>query len=272
MQETEQAVAEAARLLRQARSVVVFSGAGISAESGIPTFRDSGGWWERFPVEQFGTWTGLLALARDRPRELAEYLVTRLRPVAEARPNPSHRAVRDMERFCRVTVVTQNIDGLHTEAGSSRVVEIHGSLLRVVWVVDRTVKAHLSRQELKAIVDKLGELCQTGRPSFRRLLLALQPIFGVGWRGLYRPDVVLFGDAMVEPEWTHALHAVRSCQVIVSVGTSGQVFPAAMLPMEAKRQGAAWIHVDPQEPAGDIWIKGRAGEILPLLVNKAWPA
>lgn len=267
MADGESAIVEAARLVRQARSLVVFTGAGISAESGIPTFRDSGGWWDRFPVEQFGTWSGLWQLARTKSAELADYLMARLEPIAKARPNPGHEAVCRLEAFCPVTVITQNIDGLHTEAGSGRVIEIHGSLLRVVWAVDRKLKATLTRRNLQDVVDALGRLRQQGQLTFRRLLQAVRPVFGIGRRGIYRPDVVLFGDAMAEPEWTHALQSARSCDVFLSVGTSRQVFPAGSLPLLAREHGAKWIHVDPAEPGGDLWLQGRAGEILPQLVD-----
>lgn len=270
MSETPANVDEAARILRRAGSIVVFTGAGISAESGIPTFRDGGGLWDQFPVEEFGRWSGLLQVARRRPEELARYLVVRLEPIARAQPNPAHKAVSEMEKFAHVTVVTQNIDGLHQEAGSQRVFEIHGSLLRVVWAIDRKLKRALSRKDLADIVDKIRCLMAEGRISMRRILAAVRPFFGLGWRGWYRPDVVLFGDCMAEPEWTDALHAAESCEVVLSVGTSGQVFPAATIPWRAKSRGATWIHVDPKEPAGDLWLRGRAGEILPALVRAAW--
>ncbi len=265
-------LAAAALLLREASRVVVFTGAGISAESGIPTFRDPGGFWERFPVEQFGTWTGLLELASKDPLQLAEYLILRLKPIALAVPNPAHHAVKAMENFCHVVVVTQNIDGLHSEAGSSRVLEIHGSLLRVVWAAERKLVRVISRAELRDLVEKLEQTVDSGRANTVRLLAILRPIFGMDFRGIYRPDVVLFGDAMAEPEWTQAVRAARECDLVLSVGTSGQVYPAALIPTEAKDHGAKWIHIDPSERAGDVWLQGRAGSLLPRLVEKAWPS
>ncbi len=264
-------LAEAALLLRQASRVVVFTGAGISAESGIPTFRDPGGFWERFPVEQFGTWSGLLELASKDPLQLAEYLILRLKPIALAVPNPAHHAVKAMENFCHVVVVTQNIDGLHSEAGSSRVLEIHGSLLRVVRAEERKLVRVISRAELRDLVEKLEQAVSSARVNTVRLFAILRPIFGMDFQGIYRPDVVLFGDVMAEPEWTQALQAARECDLVLSVGTSGQVYPAALIPTEAKAHGAKWIHIDPNEPAGDVWLQGRAGSLLPRLVEAAWP-
>ncbi len=261
---------KAVAILRQSSSVVVFTGAGISAESGIPTFRDGGGLWDQFPVEEFGQWAGLWQTALRRPEELARYLVVRLEPMACARPNAAHRAIAEMEKFAQVTVVTQNIDGLHQEAGSRRVLEIHGCLLRVVWVIDRKLKTELTRSDLAEVAAKVRQLLDAGRISFRHLLSVVRPLFGFGLRGWYRPDVVLFGDAMAEPEWSQAVRAASQCDVVLSVGTSGQVFPAATIPWLAKSRGATWIHVDPKESAGDIWLPARAGEILPALIEEAW--
>jgi len=263
---------KAAPWLREASRVLIFTGAGISAESGIPTFRDPGGFWERFPVEQFGTWTGLVELASKNPGQLAEYLIMRLKPVAQAVPNPAHRAVKALENFCHVVVVTQNIDGLYSDAGSSRVLEIHGCLLRVVWAGDRQPVRTIPRSELAELVEQLEGATRSSRLSTGRLLAILRPIFGVGSRGIYRPDVVLFGDVMAEPEWTTALRTARECDLVLSVGTSGQVYPAALIPWEAKDHGAPWVHIDPAERAGDIWLQGPAGTLLPLLVRKAWPS
>ncbi len=110
--------------------VVAFTGAGISAESGIPTFRDPGGLWDRFDPERFGTWEGMAREAMIRPDALADFMAALRRAIGTARPNPAHRAVADLERAGLVTgVITQNVDGLHQEAGSGTVVEIHGSLL-----------------------------------------------------------------------------------------------------------------------------------------------
>src|SRR5580704_14259771 len=112
--------------LRKARNVVVFTGAGISAESGIPTFRDADGFWQRFPPEQFATWSGLLRTALTRPQLVAEFVLNVVEPVAKAAPNAAHRAVAELQKYAKTSVVTQNIDGLHQSAGSTHVHEIHG--------------------------------------------------------------------------------------------------------------------------------------------------
>src|SRR5262245_13435638 len=111
--------------LRSARRVVVFTGAGVSAESGIPTFRDAEGLWERFPPEQFASIRGLVRTALTRPARFADFLYAVLEPVALAKPSPAHLAVAELDKRVPTVVVTQNIDGLHQEAGSSTVHEIH---------------------------------------------------------------------------------------------------------------------------------------------------
>ena len=123
--------------LRRAKRVVVFTGAGMSAESGIPTFRDSDGFWQRFPPEQFASWRGLLQTALTSPHSVAEFVLNVVEPIAKAAPNAGHRAVAGLDRRVKTTVVTQNIDGLHQSAGSQDVLEVHGSLLEVVDVSTR---------------------------------------------------------------------------------------------------------------------------------------
>src|SRR5262249_44213642 len=123
---------EAVNCLRRAERVVIFTGAGVSAESGIPTFRDAGGLWQKFPPEQFASWAGLLRTALLDPARLAEFLAAVLEPVAVAKPNPGHHAIAALEKHVLTTVVTQNVDGLHQEAGSTRVREIHGTFFEIV--------------------------------------------------------------------------------------------------------------------------------------------
>jgi NAD-dependent deacetylase len=104
-----------------------------------------------------------------------------------------------------------------------------------------------------------------------KLQAAIRPIFGPGEGGLHRPNLVLFGDAMAEPAWSQSLEAARECDVMLTVGTSGVVYPAASLPMEARATGAMVIQIDPAEPGGDIWLQGIATEVLPELVRVAFP-
>lgn len=254
--------------LRNAKRVVVFTGAGVSAESGIPTFRDADGFWQRFPPETFATWDGLLRTALTRPRLLAEFVLNVVEPIASAELNPAHAAIAQLARHVPVTVVTQNIDGLHQAAGSDRVLEIHGSLLEVNDVSTGRIVHRFDRQELAEIADSLKKYV-AGDQSIMGLLAKLKRQYPLDWRGRQRPNLVLFGDALAEPAWTNACNAVDECDVLLSVGTSGSVYPAAMLPARAGERGATVITVDPQRAPG-CWLQGTAAEILPTLLSDAF--
>ncbi len=217
----------AASWLRSAREVVVFTGAGVSAESGIPTFRDDEGFWQHFPVKDFATWRGLVRTAIRRPQRLAAFIHAVLHPIAVAKPNAAHRAIAEMEMHVGVTVVTQNIDKLHQEAGSTIVHEVHGSLFEVITRRGCFVGL-LSRRELLHMAEALDR-AQRGWLVLPRVLLAIRPMAGLGLRGLHLPRIVLFGDAMAEPAWSKALEVARRCDCMIQVGTSGMVLPAAML-------------------------------------------
>jgi NAD-dependent deacetylase len=259
---------EAARRLRNAREVVVFTGAGASAESGIPTFRDDQGFWREFPPEEFASWARLVRTAAVRPRRLAEFVHAVVAPIARAKPNAAHLAAAAMERHVGVTVVTQNIDGLHQEAGSTLVREVHGSLLEIVTRRGRFVQL-LTRRELERVAKSLDR-ARRGWLPLSRLLVAVRPLLGVGARGVYRPNVVLFGDALAEPAWSLAHEACCNCDLLIQIGCSGAVWPAALLPQEAQSHGAQVITIDPAEDFGDLWLPGAAGQVLPQLVERAF--
>jgi NAD-dependent deacetylase len=260
----------AADWLRFADGIVALTGAGISAESGIATFRDEGGFWDRFPPEQFATWDGLLDTFARSPDGLAEFLVEVLRPVAVARPNPAHLALAELERHRPVTIVTQNVDGLHQEAGSTDVKEVHGSLFRLVDA-DGRPRGAITRQRLTEVVEAI-ERARRGGSTQEELLDAFQPVLGVGTADWYRPDLVMFGDRLSEADWEQSLEAVRCCSVLLCVGTSGMVMPAAGLPYEARAAGARVVSVDPAEGYdADLWLRGPAGQVLPQLIGEAFP-
>lgn len=258
----------AAEWLREAREVVAFTGAGASAESGIPTFRDDGGFWQEFPIDEFATWRGVVRTAFVRPRRLAEFVYSVLHPIAIAEPNAGHRAIADLERHVRVTVITQNIDGLHGEAGSTVVRQIHGSLFEIVSLKGRFI-ALLARRRVRKMSARL-ERIRNGWFYLPRTLLAIRPWLGLGLRGLHRPKLVLFGDAMAEPDWSQARNAVENCDCFLQIGCSGVVWPAAELPLSAKAAGARVVAIDPVRTPADIWLQGTAAEVLPALVERAF--
>lgn len=260
---------QAAARLRAAQRVVVFTGAGVSAESGIPTFRDADGFWQRFPPERFAYWEGLIRTALRRPGELAEFLHAVLEPIATATPNAAHRAIARLAVHVPVKVITQNVDRLHQDAGSREVREVHGSFFEIVDRKRRILR-ELSRADLATICERL-ERARQGSLRLPRLLAAIRPLCGLALRGIYKPRLVLFGMQLAEPDWTQAQADTAQADVVLIVGTSGLIFPAANLPNIARRGGASIIHIDPLDPGPpDLWLEGRAGAILPKLVELAF--
>lgn len=235
-------VEEARRRVEAARSIAVMTGAGISAESGVPTFRGSGGLWRNFRAEDLATPE---AFERD-PRLVWEWYDWRRQQIAAAKPNLAHYALVTLEkRAPEFTLVTQNVDGLHAAAGSRNLLEIHGSIWRT-----RCLSCHEVR-------DSRGPL---GRVPPR-----------CACEGLLRPDVVWFGEALPFEAMKRAFRAVEECDVMLVVGTSGVVQPAASLGEMALRRGAAVIEVNVEptatSPSATLFLQGKAGEILPRLVG-----
>lgn len=256
-------VEEAAALLAPG-GAVAFTGSGISAEAGIPTFRDPGGVWERFDPSEFGTWDGLMDLAMHRPEALAEFLGELRRVFASATPGPAHRALSLLEQAGFLdAVVTQNVDGLHQAAGSRRVVELHGSFARTVCLLCGG-RDEVGREAFLAGLDRaLVGLRSAFVPSLASLLPRCPRCEGPA-----RPDFVAFGEAV--HDFGSAEELVRACEVLLVVGTSGEVYPAAALPEEARRSGATVIEVSagPTDVRSDLRLRGRAGTILPALADR----
>jgi NAD-dependent deacetylase len=244
--------------------VVAFTGAGISAESGIPTFRDPGGLWERFDPSEFGTWEGLMRLAVSRPDDLAAFLSDLRRAIGDARPGPAHVALVTLERAGIIeAIITQNVDGLHQDAGSGRVVEVHGSFRRVACMAC----GHRESVGLDRFLEDVDRSILGLRTSFVPSLAALLPRCSQ-CGGPARPDFVAFGQALQHFDEAEAL--ARGCRVLLVVGTSGEVLPAATLPQTASRAGAVVIQVapGPTDFETDQRIEGLAGEVLPQLAAR----
>ncbi len=237
------------RALRAARAVGVLTGAGISAESGIPTFRDAQtGLWARFRPEELAT---AEAFRRD-PALVWDWYAWRRGLVAGAAPNAGHRALARLERLVPALVlVTQNVDGLHQRAGSANVVELHGNL-------------HRSRCFAEGVVIAGDPGAGERPPRCPRCGAHL------------RPDVVWFGEALPAQALERAETAARACDVFFSIGTSGAVFPAAQLPLTARAAGATVVEINrdptPLTGAASFSLLGPSGTILPALVDAAWPA
>lgn len=240
--------------------VVAFTGAGISSESGIPTFRDPGGLWDRFDVDRFGTWEGMAREAMTRPDDLAAFLAELRATLAAARPNAGHVALAELEASGLVeAVITQNVDGLHQGAGSRRVVEVHGSVRRRVCLACGRVE----RVELTEFLSGLDRAVVGLRSAFVPSLASLLPRCP-GCAGPMRAGIVAFGESPVD--FDEALRLSRSCRCMLVVGTSGEVEPAAALPRAAREAGALVVHVGPQTlVAADVHLAGKATQLLPRL-------
>jgi NAD-dependent deacetylase len=233
--------------LRDAGRVVALTGSGISAESGVPTFREAQtGLWERYDPQELATPE---AFARD-PHLVWEWYEWRRNLVAEAELNPGHRALAELERrIPGFTLVTQNVDGLHERAGSRNVIELHGNILR-------------SKCSLEDEVIQPEEHDDSVPPRCARCGAFL------------RPDVVWFGEMLPAGALEAASEAARECALFLSIGTSSLVYPAAVLPYEALENGATLVEVNPSEtpltPHADYSLRGPAGEVLPKLLREAF--
>jgi NAD-dependent deacetylase len=222
--------------------VTVLTGAGISAESGVPTFRGADGLWRRYRAVDLATPE---AFAQD-PALVWEFYNWRRELLAPLRPNPAHLALVEMEqRLPRLNLVTQNIDGLHQAAGSRAVVELHGN----IWWV-RCTQCQQVSEDRRVPLPKLPACQACG--------------------GLLRPHVVWFGETLEADILQAAYDAVEHCQVMLVIGTSALVQPAASMGLHARRSGAfvAEINLEPtpNSEVSDVTVLGKAGEVLPRLV------
>ncbi|HEX8392673.1 MAG TPA: NAD-dependent deacylase [Longimicrobium sp.] len=245
---TPEGLERAARMVADSGLLAVSSGAGMSRESGIPTFRDAmEGLWARFDPQELATEAGF----RANPRRVWSWYAWRRERVLNACPNPGHVAVAQLAEIVpELVVVTQNVDGLHADAGSRGVVEVHGSIRRV-RCLDR---GHAFTGELPPYTE--GEE-QDPPPC---------PVCG----SPLRPDVVWFGEMLPVDAVQRAWSLAGRCGAMLLIGTSGTVWPAAELPLVARRSGARVIEVNPHPSelthAADVFLQGPAGEVLPALL------
>lgn len=235
--------------VRRGSRIGILTGAGVSAESGLPTFRDAmTGLWARYRPEDLAT---RAAFQRD-PQLVWRWYAWRRELVARASPNPGHLALAELERrIPMTTLITQNVDGLHQIAGSQRVIELHGNIRRVRCFDDDQVVEGWQGSE-----DTIPPRC---------------PRCG----GMLRPDVVWFGELLPALALEQARAVTMSCDLFFSIGTSGQVEPAASLPRLALSHGATVVIINPEHESsvrpGLITIGAAAGVALPALMRAAWP-
>lgn len=230
--------------LRQARKIVALTGAGISAESGLATFRDAQtGLWSKFRPEELAT---AEAFQRD-PKFVQDWYAWRRENARRAEPNAGHVALAEMEkRAPEFLLVTQNVDGLHQRAGSKGVVELHGNIHRFRCFENDCVSDNFDIENAR---------CRS-------------------CGGHLRPDVVWFGEMLPMHALESAVAAAENCDAFFSIGTSSLVYPAADLWRRAKDNGAIVIEINkdptPLTPLADYSFLGKAGEVLPMLVEQIW--
>jgi NAD-dependent deacetylase len=238
---------ELIRVLRASNRVTALTGAGVSQESGLRTFRDAQtGLWAQYKPTDLASPE---AFARD-PKLVWDWYAWRREAVKSVRPNAGHYALAEMEkRVASFTLVTQNVDGLHRMAGSTNIIELHGNIQRVRCA------------ECGTFADSWGDDSEEV-PRCERC------------GGLLRPDVVWFGETLPRGELEAAVQAARECDAFFSIGTSGVVQPAASLAYAAHNRGAVVIEVNaestPLTPKADFFLQGKSGEILPELVKAVW--
>ncbi|MDH3885363.1 MAG: NAD-dependent deacylase [Desulfobacterales bacterium] len=227
--------------LRESKKIVFVTGAGISQESGIPTFRGEDGLWRNYDAMKLAT----IDAFYDNPKLVWEWYNERRSNIFSAEPNLGHKAIAELEKFSKIIILTQNIDGLHQKAGSSQVLELHGSIVKIKCTVCDY------KDEILTEFSEIPPLCTCGN--------------------ILRPDVVWFGEGLPQDVWQEAIFHANSCDVMVIAGTSLVVSPANTLPIYAKQNDAILVEINPDETIMtsdmDLSIRSTSATTLPELVS-----
>lgn len=248
--------------------VVSLTGAGISAESGIPTFRGKGGLWEKYDPEIFANTEGLISVLRNNPRSLANFITEFYSTLLSSQPNPAHLSLVELEKMGILSsIITQNIDNLHQESGSQNVIELHGNSFRIICMGCQK-KACLNKERIKELLALIKK-SWSSYISLLRIISRYFPKCKCGKR--FRIDIVLFGELLPQDELSRAYKELDNCHTLLIIGSSLVVYPAAELPLYAKQRGARLIEINSQPSAlselCDYRIIGRASEIVPEVLN-----
>ncbi len=244
-------IEEAAKLLARSRFAIAFTGAGISAESGVPTFRGFNGLWKKHRPEELATPEAF----RKDPYLVWEFYRWRMGLIRKAKPNRAHYALAELERMGILkAVITQNVDDLHREAGTKNLIELHGNIFRV-----KCTSCNY-REDLKES-GRLDEfLAEKDLPRC--------PDCG----SLLRPDVVWFGEPLPRKALDEAFRLAERADVVLVIGTSGVVYPAAYIPQIVKETGGKVIEINPDEsgitPIADVFLRCPAGEAMEKLMSR----
>jgi NAD-dependent deacetylase len=232
--------AKLTELLKAKARTVVLTGAGVSAESGVPTFRGNDGLWSKFDPTELASMSAFMS----NPKLVWEWYLYRRDVIGKAEPNTGHRTLALMEQHLTdFTVITQNVDGLHQRAGSHEVIELHGNILR-----NKCLQCNKQLDQREIDPDNIPR-CRCG--------------------GQIRPDVVWFGEMLPEKALLTAMKRAEEAELFLSVGTSGVVSPAAELPLIARHAGAHLVEINPEAtvlaPFMDEVYSGKSGDILPMI-------
>lgn len=227
--------------IKNSKKIVFVTGAGISQESGIPTFRGKDGLWRKYDAMKLAT----IDAFYDNPKLVWEWYNERIKNIFAAEPNLGHKIIAELENFVKVVVLTQNIDGLHQRAGSTEVLELHGSIVKIKCTV-----CNFKKKILSEFID-IPPLCKCGN--------------------ILRPDVVWFGEYLPQDVWQQAIIHASKCDVMIIVGTSLVVSPANTLPIYAKQNNAILIEINPEETIMsedmDLSIRNSSVIALPELMT-----
>jgi NAD-dependent deacetylase len=227
--------------LIDSRKIVFVTGAGISQESGIPTFRGKDGHWRKYDPMKLAS----IDAFYDDPKLVWEWYEDRRKNILDAKPNEGHFAISKMEKYKDVVVLTQNIDGLHQHSGSTNVLELHGSIIRI-----KCTACNFS-DNITDNFESLPPKCECG--------------------SMLRPDVVWFGEALPQNVWKNAIKEASTCDVMIIAGTSLAVSPANTLPIYAKQNGSTLIEVNPEKTVMsndmDLSIQATSANALPKILS-----
>jgi len=255
-------ILEASAMIHCSSWVVGFTGAGVSEESGISTFRDPNGLWNRYSGGASG---GIVGILRRHPEAANELFSEMLQTFKNCTPNPGHYAFAELEEMGYLkSIITQNGDNLHQDAGSLKVFELHGNLFRF-RCLDCAQKKHFPKDELFTLVE---DILSNMKQFSIEWVMPYLPSCKCG--GKMRPDIVTFGESV--HQLGEATQEACQCDLMLISGTSGMVYPAAALPGIAKKKDAKLIEINPVESVltarCDLFLPGKTGEILPEIVQK----
>ncbi len=227
--------------IKDIKKIVFVTGAGISQESGVPTFRGKDGLWRNYDVMKLAT----IDAFYDNPKLVWEWYNERRKNVFAVKPNLGHKAIAELEKYANVVVLTQNIDGLHQKAGSTEVLELHGSIVKIKCSVCDF------KDQMTAEFSEIPPLCKCGN--------------------ILRPDVVWFGESLPQDVWQKAMIVASQCDLMIIAGTSLVVSPANTLPIYAKQNNAILIEINPENTdmssEMDLVIRNTSAIALPEFVS-----